>query len=65
MKTENHNEVIIKHDGHIRFASTVNTSIVKYYSVFIYIIICYPQCSVYKSNRKSRSYIRTVSTIVD
>lgn len=35
MKTGTHNEVIIKHDGHIRFTSTVNSIIL--WCIFIYI----------------------------
>jgi len=57
MKTGTHNEVIIKRDGHIRFTSTVNSILYHIVFIYIYIIICYPQCSLYKSNRKSRSYI--------
>jgi len=35
MKTGTHNEVIIKHDGHIRFTSTINSMILQYH-IYIY-----------------------------
>jgi len=62
MKTGTHNEVIIKHDGHIRFISTVN-SIILWCLYIIYDIRSYTLYTVHCTNRigSSRVYIYGLS----